>query len=284
MVDACRLFVLFSHIRITRLYDDIGTFVIVEWLASSVSSIFVSIARWQSKVVLPFHSLTAYLSNLKLFLDGFNRISSGPDEGGYYHELFLRGRPKLTCHMRRVGVSYPTVMLPSGVKIPRADGRRARKSFFGTDPDFYAMRPISLDPDKAVGEVKQNENGNGEKPKEEGTNMQSVASDTALKTGDTSLGPKPVENDAQPSIGRLETALEVAQATDTTAKPVAHESAVSSLSKPLGGQDIVSETQSSEVFEVKSETSSQSDNNYAAALPISPGAANDPMKLLALGD
>lgn len=41
----------------------------------------------------------------QLNLYGFTRITSGPDVGGYYHELFLKGRPNLAVHMRRVGAS-----------------------------------------------------------------------------------------------------------------------------------------------------------------------------------
>jgi len=40
----------------------------------------------------------------QLNIYGFRRITSGPDTGGYYHELFLKGRPNLAVHMRRVGV------------------------------------------------------------------------------------------------------------------------------------------------------------------------------------
>jgi hypothetical protein len=65
------------------------------------------------------------------FSDGFTRISSGPDTGGYYHELFLKGRPALSIHMRRVGV-------PQGAK-----GSNSHKiSGPSGEPDFYAMQPI----------------------------------------------------------------------------------------------------------------------------------------------
>jgi hypothetical protein len=80
---------------------------------------------------------------ISLFSDGFTRITSGPDEGGYYHELFLRGRPALCVHMRRVGV--PTI-LPSGEIISGRDKRKMgkRKSGMAMDPDFYSMKPITM--------------------------------------------------------------------------------------------------------------------------------------------
>lgn len=67
----------------------------------------------------------------QLNLYGFLRISNGPDAGGYYHELFLKGRPALSPYMRRVGV-------PAG-----DDRRKIRpKQQSASDPDFYAMRPV----------------------------------------------------------------------------------------------------------------------------------------------
>lgn len=79
----------------------------------------------------------------QLNLYGFVRITSGPDEGGYYHELFLRGRPKLCSYMRRVGV--PTI-LPNGQIVSRRTQRKA-KAVMEMAPDFYNMKKITI-PDK----------------------------------------------------------------------------------------------------------------------------------------
>jgi hypothetical protein len=66
----------------------------------------------------------------QLNLYGFVRMTTGPDSGGYYHELFLKGRPQLAEHMRRVGV-------------PQGEDRRKNKAKnHGVDPDFYAMKPV----------------------------------------------------------------------------------------------------------------------------------------------
>jgi len=68
----------------------------------------------------------------QLNLYGFVRMASGPDAGGYYHELFLKGRPSLCRYMRRVGV-------PQG----QQDRRKCRpKNVVDIqEPDFYALKP-----------------------------------------------------------------------------------------------------------------------------------------------
>eukprot|EP00562_Extubocellulus_spinifer_P008859 CAMPEP_0178499112 /NCGR_PEP_ID=MMETSP0696-20121128/15645_1 /TAXON_ID=265572 /ORGANISM="Extubocellulus spinifer, Strain CCMP396" /LENGTH=541 /DNA_ID=CAMNT_0020127777 /DNA_START=134 /DNA_END=1759 /DNA_ORIENTATION=- len=61
----------------------------------------------------------------------FRRMSSGPDRGSYYHEMFLRGRPNLHRHMRR---------LPKNRKKEIMNKK--------DQPDFYIM-PYLEDPTPA---------------------------------------------------------------------------------------------------------------------------------------
>lgn len=83
--------------------------------------------------VMPKYFKQSRLSSFQrqLNLYGFTRITSGPDAGGYYHELFLSGRPNLAVHMRRVG-------LPKG-----EDRRKMRAKNMRSEPNFYAMGPAS---------------------------------------------------------------------------------------------------------------------------------------------
>jgi hypothetical protein len=74
--------------------------------------------------------LVSFVRQINLY--GFARIHSGQDAGGYYHELFLKGRPELFTYMRRAGASKGK------------DDRRKRKDRHlpAIQPDFYAMKPI----------------------------------------------------------------------------------------------------------------------------------------------
>ena len=84
--------------------------------------------------------LSSFQRQLNLY--GFTRITSGQDTGGYYHELFLEGRPGLVIHMRRVGIPK------------RARNFRAIKPVDpALTPDFYSMAPVkNIDEDKDIDE------------------------------------------------------------------------------------------------------------------------------------
>jgi hypothetical protein len=68
----------------------------------------------------------------QLNLYGFRRITGSIDNGSYYHEYFLRGKPFLTRKMVRPKLS-------KGPSITR----RAPSSL-GAEPDFYSMIPVGV--------------------------------------------------------------------------------------------------------------------------------------------
>ena len=66
--------------------------------------------------------LTSFQRQLNLY--GFNRLTTGNDSGGYYHELFLRGKPFLCKRMIRTKVK--------GTKFKAASSP-------DQEPNFYTM-------------------------------------------------------------------------------------------------------------------------------------------------
>ena len=81
------------------------------------------------KIILPTFFKQSKLGSFQrqLNLYGFNRITSGRDKGGYYHELFLRGKPFLTERMNRRKVKGTGVR---GCNNPE------------DEPNFYRMPPV----------------------------------------------------------------------------------------------------------------------------------------------
>jgi hypothetical protein len=75
------------------------------------------------------HKMASFLRQLNAY--GFIRMDNlGPDQGAYYHELFLRGREDLCTTITRNRTKGNIRHTSRGFKI---------------DPDFYAMCPIWLD-------------------------------------------------------------------------------------------------------------------------------------------
>lgn len=71
-------------------------------------------------VLFGMKSFTSFQRQLSLY--GFRRVNSGPDKGGYYHPLFLKGKHDLVHGIRRYG------------------GKKTGPNRSMSDhPDFYAM-------------------------------------------------------------------------------------------------------------------------------------------------
>ena len=73
--------------------------------------------------------LTSFQRQLNLY--GFSRLTRGNDAGGYYHELFLRGKVYLCNKMSRVKVK--------GTRFKAASSP-------DSEPDFYKMTPVTVTP------------------------------------------------------------------------------------------------------------------------------------------
>jgi hypothetical protein len=121
-----------------RLLEDAdrdGTSIIVGWLPHGRGFRVHNKKRFEQEV-LPKYFLgqTKWSSfSRQLNLYGYLRITSGPDYGAYYHELFLRTRPDLHSFMRRVGK-------------PHLMDRRKHKLAEGDDPDLYSLPSVVAPP------------------------------------------------------------------------------------------------------------------------------------------
>ena len=84
------------------------------------------------EVIMPFYfkqtKFPSFQRQLNLY--GFNRLTSGPDKGGYYHELFLRGKKFLAFRIQRVKIKGTGVRKPSSPH---------------TEPQFYSMPPLKTE-------------------------------------------------------------------------------------------------------------------------------------------
>lgn len=66
----------------------------------------------------------------QLNLYGFNRLTGGLDKGGYYHEMFLRGKVSLAYDIHRMRVKGTGVRLPTNPD---------------NEPNFYTLPPVTRD-------------------------------------------------------------------------------------------------------------------------------------------
>jgi hypothetical protein len=93
-------------------------------------------ARFEAEILPKFipeqGKLISFVRQLNLY--GFIRINSGPDSGGYYHELFLKGQPCLSHFMRRVGAAPKN----TGGKKKKDKSAQSRRH----QPNFYDMKRV----------------------------------------------------------------------------------------------------------------------------------------------
>lgn len=104
---------------------------IITWMPHGRSWKVLKPNLFESMVMPLFFEYSNYHSfNRLVNAWSFRRISSGPDRGSYYHELFLRGKPHLQKYMRRLPKTHK--------KLPM------KKE---DEPDFYKMdKECSLPP------------------------------------------------------------------------------------------------------------------------------------------
>jgi HSF-type DNA-binding len=102
---------------------------VVSWMPHGRAFVVHSPAEFKS--LLPNYFKLSKLASFQrqLNLYGFQRLTTGPDKNGYYHELFLRGRMDLVAQMHRIKVKGTGVRAkanpeeePNLYAYPKIDG------------------------------------------------------------------------------------------------------------------------------------------------------------------
>jgi hypothetical protein len=125
-------------VRVHRMLSDLeeqGLADIASFMPHGRSFAVHNVDRFVNEILPKYFKQTMWSSfSRQLGLWGFMRGQAGPDIGGYYHELFLNGRPDLVVYMKRVGA-------PVGGIDRRKSGAKSPENRV-EDPDFYAMKPV----------------------------------------------------------------------------------------------------------------------------------------------
>ena len=103
-----------------KLTKKLGKEHIVTWLSHGRSFIILRPREFEEQIMGRFFQCSKFSSfRRQLNLYDFRRINSGRDAGSYYHELFLRGKPKLAFKMvRRLRKGNQNRLSPSSDNVP----------------------------------------------------------------------------------------------------------------------------------------------------------------------
>jgi len=123
---------------------------IVSWLSHGRAWKVHKPKAFEEKVIPTFFIRCKYTSFVRQANGwGFRRVSIGPDRNSYYHRYFLQGRVDLCRLMKRPGVQEKVPIDPC------------------TEPNFYAMPPIDIDPKVVELEMRESSGNRAVKNAEE---------------------------------------------------------------------------------------------------------------------
>lgn len=118
------------HVMLSSVEHD-GNSHIVSWQAHGRCFVVHKPKEFVSTVMPKYFrqtKLTSFQRQLNLY--GFCRLTSGRDRGGYYHELFLRGRPFLCKRMMRTRIKGTGIKAASSPQTEvRSDCERLQMSY-----------------------------------------------------------------------------------------------------------------------------------------------------------
>jgi len=117
---------------------------IITWMPHGRAFIVLQPVQLKDIVLPRFFKQTKFMSfTRQLNLWGFKRITKGVDTGAYYHELFLRGRPRLAMLMRRQKIKGTGIKLtPNPETEPNFYKISDSKPLPAVDPSRKEMKPL----------------------------------------------------------------------------------------------------------------------------------------------
>ena len=122
---------------------------IITWMPHGRSWKVLKPNLFESMVMPLFFEYSNYHSfNRLINAWSFRRISSGPDRGSYYHELFLRGMPHLQKYMRRLPKTHKKLPMnkddePDFYKLDKKNPLPALQDAPSMDPASSSPSPMA---------------------------------------------------------------------------------------------------------------------------------------------
>jgi len=117
---------------------------IITWMPHGRAFIVLQPQQLRDNVLPRFFKQTKFMSfTRQLNLWGFKRITKGDDSGAYYHELFLRTRPRLAMLMRRQKIKGTGIKLtPNPETEPNFYKISEKRPLPANDPSNWKNKPL----------------------------------------------------------------------------------------------------------------------------------------------
>lgn len=132
--------------------DDMGD--VLSWMPHGRAFIVKQPRVFDAEVLPRFFKQSKFTSfTRQLNLWGFKRITKGPDARAYYHELFLRGRPKLCSRMRRQRIKGTGIKLTPNPEMEPNFYELAKKRPLPEVSRKKETKPLPSLPAKPTGQI-----------------------------------------------------------------------------------------------------------------------------------
>ena len=132
------------HTQLMEVLDRPDMDTIITWMPHGRAFIVLQPQQLRDNVLPRFFKQTKFMSfTRQLNLWGFKRITKGDDSGAYYHELFLRTRPRLAMLMRRQKIKGTGIKLtPNPETEPNFYKISEKRPLPANDPSNWKNKPL----------------------------------------------------------------------------------------------------------------------------------------------